>query len=77
MKKWDASDYCLVILASTIPLAIIMLPVMRAITGQTISENASGIVNNLMTGIGVGILTVVAQKYKKPDNDRKSDTSVD
>lgn len=72
MKKWDASDYCLVILASTIPLAIIMLPVMRAITGQTISENASTIMNNLMTGIGVGILTVVAQKYKKPDNERQN-----
>jgi uncharacterized membrane protein len=69
MKKWEASDWCLVILASTIPLAIIILPIMRAITGQTLSDNASSVMNNLMTGIGVGILTVIAQKIKNRPQD--------
>ena len=70
MKKWDASDYALVILAATIPLSIIVLPIMRAITDQALSENATSVMNNLMMGIGVGVLTVIAQKYKKP-NDTK------
>ncbi|MES2287360.1 MAG: hypothetical protein V4547_16830 [Bacteroidota bacterium] len=71
MKKWDASDYCLVILASTIPLSIIILPIMRAVTHQTLSDNASSVMNNLMMGIGVGILTVIAQKYKNKQDDNK------
>ena len=68
MKKWDASDWALVVLATTIPLSVVILPIMRAVTNQTLSDNASTVMNNLMTGIGVGILTVIAQKYKKSDN---------
>lgn len=63
--KWEASDWVMVILASSIPLSIIIIPVLRWITGQTLSDNASSVLNNLMTGIGVGLLTIISQKKKE------------
>ena len=71
MKNYDANDIALIILASTIPLAIVILPIVRMVTGQTLTEGASAVVNNLITGIGVGILTVIAQKYKNKNDDLK------
>jgi len=71
MAKWDANDYALIILATTVPLSIIALPLVRIVTGHTISAEAGAVVNNLISGIGVGVLTVIAQKYKNKNDDLK------
>jgi hypothetical protein len=73
MKKWSAGDWCLVILASTIPISIIIIPVQRLLGGAPLSDNASSVINNLLTAIGVGLIGIMQAERRKPDGNRDED----
>lgn len=67
MKKWDAREWCMFILACTIPLSILMIPILRLIGGFALSDNASSVINNLLTAIGVGLLSIISSKKNSSD----------
>jgi uncharacterized protein YacL len=65
MKQWSAAEWSMIILSSTVPLSIIGLIVMRLMTGQPLSENAGGVINNVLNIVGGGVIGIIAMNLSK------------
>lgn len=63
MKQWDAADWGLIILASTIPITVIGLIIMRIITGQGLSDNAAAVIKDITTIVGGGVISIISARY--------------
>jgi len=57
MGKWTSEDWERIILVSTIPIGILIIPVNRLLGGAAISENATDIIKTLLTIIGAGLIS--------------------
>lgn len=65
MKNCTASDICLLILSASIPLALLEIFLNRLIGGYAMSDNAAGIINNLLHEIGGGVIAIISYKFGK------------
>jgi len=62
MKNWTPAEVCIVILAATIPLCVMGVVLMRIVTHQSLSEQAGGVINNVMNIVGGGILGILGSQ---------------
>jgi hypothetical protein len=60
--KWEAAEWAMIILATTIPLSVLGLIIMRVFTNAALSDNAGDVINNITTIIGGGIISIVSYK---------------
>lgn len=74
MKHWSAIEWSLIILSLSVALAISQPVIIRIVTGQPLSDNATSVLNTYTQSIGVGILSIAAMILgKKWAEDKKED----
>ena len=60
MKNWNADDWAMIVLASAIPLSVILIGVIRIVTGEALSDNSTEVLKVLMASVGAGVLAIIA-----------------
>jgi len=64
-NKWSPSDWCLVILAITIPMTLLGLLVVRLLSAQPIPPESAALMADLLKVLCGGILGVLGAKSNK------------
>ena len=62
MKNWSASDWVMIILTLTIPVCLIGIMVVRAITKQPISPEAINVLEKIFAAILVAVVAISGVK---------------
>lgn len=70
-KPFSAEDWVMIILAATIPISVLIIPLNRLLGGAALSDNASSVINSLVTAIGVGLIGLLQRKIGQPNDDTK------
>ncbi len=55
MKNWTPEKWCMIVMASTLPLIVVGIVTMRVITGTGLSDNAAMVLKE----IGVNVLIIL------------------
>ena len=63
MKKWEAHEWVMVILALSVSLSIFLPFAIRVTTAYALSDNSTSVLNNFTQSIGVGLLSIVATRF--------------
>ena len=63
MKNWDAIEWSIVILASTIPITIIMLILARILTGESLPGESAELTVELLMFLGGGVIGILGTSY--------------
>ncbi len=71
MNKWDSTDWAIIILALSIPLAELGLIVMRIFTNSPLSDNAANVIDGITKIIGGGLISILSIRYV--NNKHKND----
>ncbi len=72
MKRWTSADWSMIILSSTIPLAVVGLIIMRIFTGAPLSDNAAGVVDGITKVIGGGLIGILATVFAYNINNKQN-----
>ena len=65
MKNWSAIEWCLFILTLTIPLIIILLLILRLVTGQPLPEGSAEFIGDLLNMITGGVIGIIGTLFVK------------
>lgn len=72
MRNWKATEVCMVILTTTIPICLIGTVVIRLVTGEPISGEAASIMKDTLNIIGGGCIGLISSRIGRNNEDKKS-----
>ncbi len=73
MKHWSAIEWSLVILSTSVLIAISQPMIIRLTTGYALSDNAANVLNTYTQSIGVGLLSIAGMVLGKRLSEKKED----
>jgi len=59
--KWNPAHIILLLLAATIPLSVVGIILLRLVSNQPMSENASVVLMGILTTVGGGTVGILRQ----------------
>jgi hypothetical protein len=62
MKKFNAAEWCMIILTVTIPVTLAGLMIARAVTGAAVSAESAALLGDFLKVVSGGILGLIAGK---------------
>jgi len=75
MTRWDSTDWAIIILALSIPIAELGLIIMRIFTNSPLSDNAANVIDGITKIIGGGLISILSIRYVNNKHKKENDTN--